>query len=63
MVHCLKMQVPRGPDLRAIGPVGAISHKVDSKLALGGLDGGIDLALRHTESLGIQLEVMNQGFH
>jgi hypothetical protein len=51
------------PQLAAIGLVGAVRHQIDAELALGRLDGGIDLALRHAVALGVELEMVDQRFH
>ena len=63
MVHRLKVQVARRAQLGLVGLVAAIGHEVDAKLALGGLDGGIDLAFGHVEALGVKLEMVNECLH
>jgi hypothetical protein len=50
-------------DLAAVGLVGAVGDEIDAELALRRLDGGIGLAGRHVEALGVELEVMDQRFH
>src|SRR5512139_1884930 len=53
----------RRADLQAVRLVGAVADQVDAELALRMLDGGVDLALGHVETLGEELEVVNQLFH
>jgi hypothetical protein len=62
-VHRLQMRKARRADLAAIGLVGAVGHQIDAELALRRLDRGIDLAGRHVEAFGVELEVMDQRFH
>ena len=57
------MREARRADLAAIGLVGAVRDQIDPELALGRLDHGVDLAFGGAEAFGIELEVMDQGFH
>jgi hypothetical protein len=57
------MREARRADLAAIGLVGAVGDEIDAELALGRFDRGVDLAGRHVEALGVELEVMDQRFH
>ena len=50
-------------DLALVGPVGAVGDEIDPELAFRRLDRRIDLARRHVEALGVELEMMDQGFH
>ena len=59
----LQMGEARRADLAAIRLVGAVRDQIDAELALRRLDGGIDLAGRHVEALGVELEVMDERFH
>ena len=62
-IHGLQMGEARRADLAFVGLVGAVGDEIDAELALGRLDRGIDLARRHVEAFGEQLEVMDQRFH
>src|SRR5947208_11965341 len=62
-VHRLQMRERGCADLALVGPVAAVGDEIDPELALGGFDRGIDFAGRHVESLGVELEMMDQGFH
>ena len=63
VVHRLQVQEARRADLGAVGLVGPVRHQVDAELALGRLDGGVDLACGHVEAFGVQLEMVDQAFH
>ena len=63
VVHRLQMGEAWRADLAAIGPVGAVGYEIDPELALRRLDGGIGLAGRHMEALGIELEMVDQCLH
>src|SRR5207237_2873635 len=58
-VHRLQMRKTGRADLALVGLVAAVGDEIDTELALGRLDRGIDLAGRHVEALGIELEVMD----
>ena len=62
-IHRLQMREARRADLAAIGLIGAVGDEIDAELALRRLDRGIDLAGRHVEALGVELEMMDQRFH
>src|SRR3546814_16795638 len=49
--------------LAAVRPVAAVGDEVDAELALGGLDHRVGVARRDVVALGVELEVVNQGFH
>ena len=81
MVGQGQVEEARGLDLAPVGPAGAVTHKVHTKLSLGGLDGGVggasgdlssSFAVRwwyklsfkcYRESLGEELEVVDEGLH
>ena len=63
LVHRCQVRETGGTDFQAVRLVGTIADEVDTELALGMLNRGIDLAFRNFETLGVQLEVMDQGFH
>ena len=50
-------------DLALVGLVGAVGDQIDAELALGRLDRGVDLARRHVEALGVELEMMDERLH
>src|SRR2546430_16441928 len=50
-------------DLAFVWLVGAVGDEVDAEFAFGRFDGGIDLAGRDTMPFGIELEVLDDGFH
>ena len=58
-----EMREARRADLAAIGLVGAVGDEIDAELALRRLDRGVDLAGRHVEALGVELEVVDERFH
>src|SRR3989440_11041835 len=62
-IHRLQMGKRRCPDLALVGPVGAVRHQVDAKLALGRLDRSVDLAGGHVMALAVELEMVNGRFH
>ena len=62
-IHRLQMGKAGRPDLAFVGLVGAVGDEIDAELALGRLDRGIDLAGRHVEAFGVELEVMDERFH
>ena len=53
----------RRSDFTAIGLIAAVRNKINAKLALRGLNRGVDLARRHMKAFCEKLEVMDQGFH
>src|SRR5689334_4846182 len=63
VVHRLQMRKARRADLALVGLVGAVGDKVDAELALRRFHGGIDLAGRHMNAFGIELEMMDERFH
>ena len=63
MVHRLKVQISRRADLGAVGPVGPVGHEIDAELALGRLDGGIDLPRGNVKTLGVKLEMVDERLH
>src|SRR5262249_20622837 len=63
VVHRLQMRKARRADLALVRLVGAVGDEIDAKLTLGGFDRGIDLAGRHVNTFGVELEVMDQRFH
>src|SRR4051812_35291026 len=62
-VHRLQMGEARRADLALVRLVAAVGDQIDTELALRRLDRGIDLACRHADALGVELEVMDQRFH
>src|SRR6202140_4333176 len=62
-IHRLQMRKTRRADLAFVGLVGAVGDQVDAELALRRLDRGVNLAGRHMEAFGIELEVVDQRFH
>ena len=62
-IEPLKMGEAGRADATAIGLVGAVGHKIDAEFALGRLDRRIGLARRYVIALGVELEVVDQGFH
>ena len=63
MVHRFEMRETRGPDLGAVRFVRTVGHEVHAEFTLGGLNGGVNLALRHVKPFGVEFEVMDQRFH
>jgi hypothetical protein len=57
------MRVAGRSDFALVGFVGAVGDQIDAELALGRFDRGIGLAGRHVETLGVELEVVDQRFH
>src|SRR5919197_5531386 len=51
------------PDLALIRAVGAVRHQVDTELAFGCFDRGVDLALRHAMALAVELEMVDGRLH
>src|SRR5579871_1898746 len=62
-VHGLEMGETRRADLALVGLVGAVGDEVDAELALGRLDGRVDLTCGDVEALGVELEMMDERFH
>src|SRR5262245_26250671 len=62
-IHRREMREARRADLALVRLVGAVGDQIDAELALGRLDRGVDLAGRHVEALGVELEVMDQRLH
>src|SRR5437763_6542493 len=62
-VHRRKMRKRGRADLALVGLVGPVGDKVDTKLALGGLDRSIDLAGGNAVAFGIKLEVLDGRLH
>src|SRR3954449_132045 len=62
-IHRLEVGEARRADLAAVGLVGAVGDEIDAELALRRLDRRIDLAGRHVEALGIELEVVDERLH
>src|SRR5690606_32601519 len=62
-IHGGQMRKSRRADFRTVWTVGAVGHEIDAEFALRRLDGGIDLAFRNLEALGVELEVMDERFH
>src|SRR6266849_5617176 len=62
-VHRLQMREAWRADLALVGLVGAVGDEIDPELALRRLDRGINLAGRHMDTFGIELEVMDQRLH
>ena len=62
-IHRLEVRKRRRADLAAIGFVRTIAHQIDAELPLGAFGRDIDLARRHVEAFGVELEVMDQRFH
>src|SRR5882762_2345086 len=62
-VHRLQMREARCADLALVGLVAAVGDEIDAELALRRLDRGIDFAGRHVDAFGVELEVMDKGFH
>jgi hypothetical protein len=56
IVLCSKLDLP-------VGPARSVRYKVNAKLALGSLDGGVGGSGRNGEALGEQLEVVDQRLH
>src|SRR6185369_6109374 len=62
-VHRLQMGKARRADLALVGLVAAVGDQIDAELAFRRLDRGIDLAGRHVNALGVELEVVDERFH
>src|SRR5207342_2379019 len=63
VVHRLQMGKARRADLALVGLVGAVGDEIHAELALRRLHRGIDLAGRHVNAFGVELEVMDERFH
>ncbi len=57
------MREARRANLAAVRLVGAVGDQIDAEFTLRRFNAGIDLAFRRLEAFGIELEVMDQGFH
>src|SRR3981081_3763412 len=62
-VHGLQMCERRRPDLAFVGTVSAVRDQVDTELALGGLDGGVDLTGRYAMAFAVELEMVDGRLH
>src|SRR6202012_4491906 len=62
-VHRLQMGKTRRANVALVGLVGAVGDQIDAEFALRRFYRGIDLAGRHVEALGVELEMMDQRFH
>src|SRR3712207_3492503 len=62
-IHRLEMDKARRTDFAAISLVGAVRDEIDAELALGRLDGRVNLASRHVEALCVKLEMLDERFH
>ncbi len=62
-IHRLQMREAGRADLAFVWLVGAVGDEIDAELTLGRLDRGIDIAGRHVEAFGVELEVVNQRLH
>merc|ERR1711976_391161 len=63
MVSQGQVEEAGGLDLAPVGPAGAVTDQVHAELPLGSLDGGVGGASRERESLGEQLEVVDERLH
>src|SRR6202161_3106808 len=62
-IHRLQMRKTRRANLAFVRLVAAVGDQIDAKLALRRLDRDIDLASRHMEALGVELEMVDQSLH
>src|SRR6202035_1958829 len=62
-IHRLQMRKTRRADLAFVGLVAAVGDEIHAELALWRLDRGIDFTGGHMETLGVELEMMDQGLH
>src|SRR5260370_40903683 len=62
-IHGLQMGKRGRADLALVRSVGAVGDEIDPELALRRLDRRIDLAGQHVEAFGVELEMMDRGFH
>ena len=52
-----------GLNLASVGATGSVGHKVNAKLSLGRFHSGVGGARWDSETLGVQLEMVDKGFH
>jgi hypothetical protein len=57
------MSEPRRSDLASIRTLTSIGNEIDGHLSLGRFDGRVSFTGRDRVSFGVELEVVDQGFH
>ena len=63
LVHRRQVRETGRANFYPVGFVGAVGNHVHAKLALGGLDRGVNLTCGNMEAFGVKLEVVDQALH